>query len=105
QFNRSAQFNRSQAGEFANRTMAGGSAKVTVTFKDEQNQAHTVTEDVRISATSTVRTTSSTFTPRSAGNGGILFGLDAIQLGGIALVLVAGYILYRRRKKKQVIEE
>ncbi len=91
-------FNRTQDG--GNTTAQPRSVTVTVTFKDEQNQPHTVTQDVNVNfgaagAGNTFRTTGTT---RS---NGIIFGLDAIQLGAAIVVLtVVGYFLYRRRKRK-----
>jgi hypothetical protein len=80
-----------------------GMVKVTVTFKDEQNQPHTVTQDVNINSAGSGQFSSISRTTRSSG---IIFGLDAIQLGGIAVAIaVVAYFLYRSRKKKHAIEE
>lgn len=92
-----------QGGPQFNRTGTSNTARVTVTFKDEMNQPHTVTQDVRINAAGTGI---SSFASRTTRSNGIIFGLDAIQLGGIVLVAAgAGYYLYRRRKKKKQVAE
>ncbi len=81
-----------------NRTQASSTAKVTVTFKDEQNQPHTVTQDVKINSAGAGQ---ASFFSRTTRSNGIIFGLDAVQLGGIVVVIAAiAYFLYRRRKKK-----
>jgi hypothetical protein len=87
-----------------NRTAQGGAVKVTITFKDEQNQPHTVKQDVSISSGGT-RQTTGTF-PQRTTNSGVIFGLSALQLGGIGVVIaIAAYLVYRKKFRKHASEE
>lgn len=82
-----------------------GKLPVTITFKDSNNQEHTVKQNLELSASA-----GSAAAAGAAGISGtafrrptgVLFGLDWIQLGIIAAVLlVVGYFGYRKFGRKK----
>ncbi len=74
---------------------------VMMSFRDEQNQQHTLLEEVSISTRATSSTATSIFTTRQRTNNDGLFGFSWIQIGAGILLVAAGYYLYRRSKKKK----
>jgi len=97
-----------------NLSIGSHTLRVTVTFKDNNNKAYTISKDVAIQAYDSATAAANGATSASGTTGtngrftrstGVLFGLDWIQLGAIAAVLiVGGFFGYRhfKNKKKKV---
>ncbi|MFH1448709.1 MAG: hypothetical protein ABIG39_07640 [Candidatus Micrarchaeota archaeon] len=74
---------------------------VMISFRDEQNQPHTIMEEIKVGAARQAASTTSTI--RQRGDTGVLFGLSWLQIGAVILTAGVAYLLYRRTRKKKKV--
>ncbi len=89
----------------ANAQAGAHQVPVTVTFKDSNNQLHTVNKTLEVEVSGTGAGFSQTGNSTARRSSGIIFGLNLVQLiGGLIVIVVVagvGYWYFRKRKKKE----